>query len=168
MDHRISESANKVIPLFCPFSGDFLDDISDEQTDHAVVDLWQTDGDDTAAVNDENDDVFEEDDNCVKVKLCQDNEKIDLIDAAREACRSNSITPLLKQELKWLIQARRVEQGMDEMTVQFQTPAVAQVINQSVSQSSISHRQPHFLINHNQPLFLIGGRKQSLNMRSKT
>ena len=50
-----------------------------------------------------------------------------LLSAALEAYQSGQITPLLKHELKWVIQLRRLSQGKEEMEVSFEPPTVAQV-----------------------------------------
>ncbi|CAL1529430.1 unnamed protein product [Lymnaea stagnalis] len=76
---------------------------------------------------DENDDVFREDTGKFMAQTGYGSESLDLVSAAYEAVKSRRLTPLLKHELKFLIQSRRMSQGMDEMAVQFDTPSSGQL-----------------------------------------
>ena len=51
----------------------------------------------------------------------------ELQEAEKQAMESGSITPLVKQELKLVIQSRRLSQGMDELRVGFVEPPSHQV-----------------------------------------
>lgn len=53
----------------------------------------------------------------------------ELQEAEKQAMESGSITPLVKQELKLVIQSRRLSQGKDELRVGFVQPASHQVKN---------------------------------------
>ncbi|XP_012946022.1 uncharacterized protein LOC101863713 [Aplysia californica] len=54
-------------------------------------------------------------------------DQLSLLSAARESVRCGRLTPLLKVELKYLIQARRMSEGKDEMEVSFEPRADAQL-----------------------------------------
>ena len=47
-------------------------------------------------------------------------ENVKLYMAAIESYRTGSITPILKEELKYSIQSRRLSEGKDEMVVEFE------------------------------------------------
>lgn len=79
------------------------------------------------SVYDENDEVFNEDAGQLMEQISYGSESLDLVSAAYEAVKSRRLTPLLKHELKFLIQSRRMSQGMDEMAVQFESPRSGQV-----------------------------------------
>ncbi|PVD26455.1 hypothetical protein C0Q70_14132 [Pomacea canaliculata] len=51
----------------------------------------------------------------------------ELAEAARMAYESGTITPLVKQELRLVIQTRRLSQGKDELRVAFSAPCSHQV-----------------------------------------
>lgn len=52
---------------------------------------------------------------------------LDLLVAHRQSIESGSLTPLLKQELRYKIQARRLTEGKDELSVNFDSPQSCQV-----------------------------------------
>ncbi|KAL8583549.1 hypothetical protein ACOMHN_054865 [Nucella lapillus] len=55
------------------------------------------------------------------------DQEYDLAEAEKQAIESGSITPLVKQELKLLIQSRRLSQGKEEMRVRFGQPCSHQL-----------------------------------------
>ncbi|RUS79361.1 hypothetical protein EGW08_012882 [Elysia chlorotica] len=64
-----------------------------------------------------------------------------LLSAALEAYQSGQITPLLKHELKWVIQLRRLSLGKDEMEVSFDPPTVAQMSDAEVTRAERRRKQ---------------------------
>ena len=68
---------------------------------------------------------------CFKALLSNnDNDGDDdfgLAAAEAEAKESGSVTPLVKQELKWLVQSRRLAQGKQELRVEEEEPSPQQV-----------------------------------------
>lgn len=53
----------------------------------------------------------------------------ELIRATNHALETGSLTPIIKEELKCLIQSRRLSLGQDELQVTFTTQSVPEVIN---------------------------------------
>ncbi|KAL5008845.1 hypothetical protein ScPMuIL_014426 [Solemya velum] len=51
-----------------------------------------------------------------------DTEEQKLFSASHRAMETGDILPLLKEELKYLIQSRRLSEGKDEMSVSFSVP----------------------------------------------
>ncbi|GFR72448.1 transcription factor fos-like 2 [Elysia marginata] len=64
-----------------------------------------------------------------------------LLSAALEAYQSGQITPLLKHELKWVIQLRRLSEGKDEMEVSFDPPAVNQMSDAEMTRAERRRKQ---------------------------
>ncbi|KAK3702561.1 hypothetical protein RRG08_042554 [Elysia crispata] len=64
-----------------------------------------------------------------------------LLSAALEAYQSGQITPLLKHELKWVIQLRRLSLGKDEMEVSFDPPTVAQMSDAEMTRAERRRKQ---------------------------
>ena len=52
---------------------------------------------------------------------------LSLATAAMSAVQTGSVTPLIKEELKYSIQSRRLAKGKDELQVEFMEPAPEKV-----------------------------------------
>ena len=57
--------------------------------------------------------------NTAKMMKTDEAEDLKLYLAAMESYRTGSLTPILKEELKYHIQSRRMSEGKDEMVVEF-------------------------------------------------
>ena len=66
----------------------------------------------------------------------------ELEEAERQALESGTITPLVKQELRLLIQTRRLSQGKQEMQVAFGLPAENKVKKKNVGMQNQRGRAP--------------------------
>ncbi|BFZ12220.1 hypothetical protein BsWGS_15259 [Bradybaena similaris] len=112
-------------------------DISRETEENVLL---QTDGNDVTLKTGDNVCVFEDkytgDKDCIR-----DKEMRMLMAAFEQACASKQPTPLLKYELRCLIQARRLTQGMDELAVQFMNPTVSKLSAAELEQAARRRRQ---------------------------
>ncbi|GFO50523.1 transcription factor fos-like 2 [Plakobranchus ocellatus] len=64
-----------------------------------------------------------------------------LLNAALESYESGQITPLLKHELKWMIQLRRLSQGKEEMEVSFDPPTTSQMSEAELTRAERRRKQ---------------------------
>ncbi|CAG5121979.1 unnamed protein product [Candidula unifasciata] len=75
------------------------------------------------------------------VNFLPDKEMALLMEAFTQACASKRPTPLLKYELRCLIQARRLTQGKDELAVKFMSPTVLKLSAAELEQVARRRRQ---------------------------
>lgn len=133
-DNFLFPSADNVAALPSDAADDQYRDSNNNNTvytnhNSGYSDMYSLEDDDVfAAVSVAAPDAEEDYENAVFVGssgVSSDNQG--LLDAAYESVMSRRLTPLLKHELKYLIQSRRLSQGMSEMQVEFEEPTTGQV-----------------------------------------
>ncbi|XP_069118385.1 cyclic AMP-dependent transcription factor ATF-3-like isoform X2 [Argopecten irradians] len=70
-----------------------------------------------------------------------DDEECKLAEAAIACLQSGQLTPLIKEELKYKIQSRRMEQGKGELLVQFTSPNTYQLTEEEALKSDRRRQQ---------------------------
>ncbi|XP_033735257.1 uncharacterized protein LOC117323863 [Pecten maximus] len=70
-----------------------------------------------------------------------EDEECRLAEAAIACLQSGRLTPLIKEELKYKIQAKRMEQGKKELQVQFTTPNTYELTNEEAMKSDRRRQQ---------------------------